>query len=127
MTSKECVLTWVSAEGRLLGLGKPANGYSGFPPYVNDPEAEHIVARGPIPRGEYLIARPRFSKRTGPVALDLQPIGHDAKGRTAFQIHGDRADAPGYASRGCIVLPRNIREEIGTLTRLYPSVVLRVV
>lgn len=124
---RECVLTYVVETGALLGLGREVSGYSGFPPYKNDPEAEHIVARGPIPRGEYLIARPRHSKRTGPVTLDLQPIGHDAKGRTAFQIHGDRADAPGYASRGCVVLPRAAREEIGTLTRLHSAVVLRVV
>lgn len=121
----EAILTYDQRSGALLGLGYEARGYSGFPPYVNDPEAEHIRARGPIPRGDYLVTRSSHTRK-GPIACHLQPIGHDAKGRTEFMIHGDSLKAPGYASRGCVVLGRKDREAIWTMTRIY-NVILRVV
>jgi len=44
----------------------------------------------------------------------LTPIDHSAHGRTAFQIHGDKISNPGFASTGCIVLSRKIREAISS-------------
>ncbi|HYE46677.1 MAG TPA: hypothetical protein VEA44_12995, partial [Caulobacter sp.] len=37
---------------------------------------------------------------------------HEATGRSAFRIHGDSVRAPGTASKGCIILPRAVREAI---------------
>lgn len=102
---------WVQAEGALYRDGKRvAVGYSGRGEGRNNPALQHVRATGPIPAGRYRIGAPRTSARTGPFVLDLTPSGHDALGRTAFQIHGD--NARGDASSGCIVLPRAVRETI---------------
>lgn len=91
-----------------------ARGYSGRGAAKNDPMTEHVRATGPIPRGQWRIGPPRTSRRTGPYVLSLTPVGHAARGRTAFQIHGDSARAPGTASSGCIILSRAVRERIWT-------------
>jgi hypothetical protein len=88
------------------------NGYSGKGIYKNSPNMEHLTAKGPIPKGEYKISEPRKSTNTGPYVLPLSPVGHNAWGRSAFQIHGDSIKNPGTASSGCIILPRYIRTKI---------------
>jgi hypothetical protein len=45
--------------------------------------------------------------------MDLTPQGHNALGRTEFMIHGEsRANPPGNASEGCMIFPRDIREQM---------------
>lgn len=91
-------------------------GYAGHPPYVNDPEAERLVARGPIPRGAYRIGRPFNHVRLGPVCMFLEPVGDtDMFGRSGFFIHGDNAYGNQSGSHGCIVLPRKGRDRIAAL------------
>ena len=85
-------------------------GYSGILRYKNDPSAETLGFRGPIPKGGYEIGRDKGSK--GPLSLELTPRGHDARGRDNFLIHGDSTKNPGRASEGCIVLNRQQRETI---------------
>lgn len=92
-----------------------ATGYSGRGAGRNNPDMQEqsgLIDAGPIPRGNYQIGSPRQSRRTGPHVLDLNPRGHNAEGRTAFQVHGDSSAHPGRASTGCIILPRAIREQI---------------
>jgi len=92
-----------------------ATGYSGIGAGRNNPDMQDrsgLAEAGPIPRGSYRIGLPRQSTRTAPHVMDLTPAGHNALGRTAFQIHGDSADHPGRASTGCIILPRAVREQI---------------
>lgn len=107
---------WSQSAGRLYRDGKPvATGYSGRnvpggQQGRNAPALEGVRAVGPIPKGGYAIASPRTSTKTGPYVLDLTAIGHNALGRSAFQIHGD--NARGDASSGCIILPRAVREQI---------------
>lgn len=104
---------------------KVGHGYSGFGMYRDCPDAEHLRALGPIPRGKYLIGVPHHSKKVGPVAMFLVPLGHAAHGRTALMIHGDNRDHT--ASRGCIILPRTVRDEIAAEVRRAPtSAVLEV-
>ena len=101
------------AGSRLMGVG-----YSGKAGLCrNNPEWEELPEHGPIPRGKWVIHPARFSGRTGPVVLDLTPDGHKAFGRTGFQIHGDKAG--GDASRGCIVLAREVREAISIMRKTY--------
>lgn len=103
------------ATGRLLNSAGVcvATGYSGKGKSKNVPTDQHLVGVGPLPRGTYSMNAPRNSTTTGPYAIDLVP---DAKnqmfGRSAFQIHGDSIKAPGTASSGCIIMPRNIREMV---------------
>lgn len=95
-----------------FNIAKIATGYAGRGHAKNQPAMEHLRSLGPIPRGEYEIQAPRASARTGPYVLPLIPVGHNALGRTDFQIHGDSRSNPGSASSGCIILPRRIREKI---------------
>lgn len=101
--------------GNLYKDGKPVTkGYSGHGKTLaegrNNPAMEDEVAKGPIPRGMWRIGKPYNSQRVGPFALPLEPINHDAHGRTAFRIHGD--NKANNASHGCIILPRLVREAI---------------
>jgi hypothetical protein len=89
-----------------------AKGYAGHGNGKNNPSMESIRNIGPIPKGEYSIQAPRTSARTGPYVLPLVPIGHNAPGRTDFQIHGDSRSNPGNASNGCIIMNRATREKI---------------
>lgn len=89
-----------------------AVGYSGKGGSKNKPAKEGLKNRGPLPKGEYRIKAPRTSARTGSYVLPLEPKGHNALGRTDFQIHGDSRSNPGNASNGCIVVSRSVREKI---------------
>ena len=103
--------SWDQSEGALYFDGRwVARGYSGRGEGRNNPAMEAVRGVGPIPAGRWRIGLPRTSTRTGPHVMDLTPMGHDAHGRSAFQIHGD--NAAGDASSGCIVLPRAFRELI---------------
>jgi Protein of unknown function (DUF2778) len=105
---------WDQSEGKLTHNSKfVSRGYSGYGIGKNNPDLEAKVATGPIPCGEWKILAPRNRPQTvGPYAMPLEPVGHNARGRSAFMIHGDSAKAPGKASHGCIILPRNVRELI---------------
>ena len=96
------ILSW---QGRKIGRG-----YAGTGEGRNNPLLEGVRSVGPIPRGRYHIGKSYRHKSLGPVVMNLDPIGHDALGRTHFRIHGDSKD--GDASRGCIVLNRTLRERI---------------
>ncbi|WP_394201059.1 tlde1 domain-containing protein [Marinagarivorans algicola] len=89
-----------------------AVGYSGFGVGKNNPECQHIVDVGPIPRGLYGMGSAYNSSNVGPLSLPLNPIDHNAFGRTAFVIHGDSTTRPGAASKGCIILARDVRKLI---------------
>lgn len=92
--------------------GAQGTGYSGHGEGKNNPAAEHIRNVGPIPAGRYTIGPAFTHARKGPVCMRLTPVGHDARGRSGFMIHGDSKTAPGEASNGCIVLPLNVRQAI---------------
>lgn len=90
-----------------------AKGYSGRDWAKNNPKAENVRSMGPIPMGLWQIGAPYNSKNVGPYALTLEPVDVvNLHGRSAFRIHGDSVKNPGTASRGCIILPRGIRELI---------------
>lgn len=100
------------------------NGYSGAPGFVNDPAAEHLPGRGPIPRGRWF-TRPAFRhERLGPAAIGLIPMeGWEVPGnRSGFYIHGDNSSLSQTASNGCIILPRQVRDFINR----WPGRELRV-
>lgn len=105
---------WDQSAGELTRNGRfVARGYSGAGIGRNNPDLEAKVATGPIPAGRWRIGGPPYASRNvGPYALHLEPVGHGAHGRSAFKIHGDSARRPGKASKGCIILPRNVRELI---------------
>lgn len=96
-------------DGRLLGTG-----YSGAGVTKNKPDAEPLPNQGPIPRGRYTIGHVYDSDEHGPVVHPLvADEGNAMFGRSGFLIHGDSKLHPGTASKGCIILSRQIREAIG--------------
>jgi Protein of unknown function (DUF2778) len=108
-------MSWVynAANGTLSHNGQAAGtGYSGHPPYVNDPAAERLINQGPICAGLYAIGEAFDSPTKGPCVLPLTPSDDTpVYGRGGFLIHGDEVEHPGaeLASDGCIIMPRNTR------------------
>lgn len=103
--------TYDQSDGSLYQNGAYAGqGYSGTGEGRNNPLLQNIVGVGPIPRGEYKIGLPRKHTTLGPIVMNLDPVGHDALGRTLFRIHGD--NTKGDASNGCIILSRPLRKWI---------------
>jgi hypothetical protein len=74
---------------------------------------ENVPYYGPIPHGLYRIGM-SFSTKSPTHVFSLDPIGHDAHGRTDFLIHGDYKDKQkrGTASEGCIILPLEVRKAV---------------
>lgn len=110
-------MSWIYGQstGQLTrnGISVGLPGYSGAPSGQNNPAMQHVENIGPIPRGLYRIGAPRASARHGPHVLSLAPEGHNALGRTAFLINGDkRVGPPGSGSLGCIIFPLAIRQQI---------------
>jgi hypothetical protein len=103
--------TYNQATGEIRYNQTPrGNGYSGYGNAKNWPDREAEPNMGPIPRGEWHIGLPYTHPHLGPVVMNLDPVGHNADGRSLFRIHGDNVTHD--ASHGCIILPRKIREEI---------------
>lgn len=84
--------------------------YSGFEEGRNNPAMEGVANVGPIPRGLYRIGPAYTHPHLGPVVMNLEPVGHDALGRTLFRIHGN--NKTNDASHGCIITGRTLREKI---------------
>lgn len=92
-----------------------AVGYAGNGPDKNNKDSAHIIKKGPLPCGLYLIGDPQNVRHMGLYVLHLRPVQTEyMKGRSAFYIHGDSITRPGTASEGCIILPRNIRNIIAS-------------
>lgn len=94
-------------------------GYSGQPPYKNVPTAENLANLGPIPTGTYMATGVELSDpKLGPYVIVLDPDANTTAkiisyGRipSTFRIHGERIEPPpGYASDGCIIQSRDVRE-----------------
>jgi hypothetical protein len=92
-----------------------AAGYSGHEDGVNNPAAQDQHGIGPIPQGVYTIEPPHADAQVGPVAMNLIPSPtNEMFGRGDFLIHGDTAAMDHTASHGCIIMPHNVRIEVGT-------------
>lgn len=110
---------WDQSEGTLSRNGVVVSrGYSGKGRGKNNPALQNVPGIGPCPAGRWRIMNRYNSKSVGPYALTIWAVDkhiddeHDETGRSAFRIHGDSIRAPGTASRGCIILPRKVREQI---------------
>lgn len=108
--------TYIQISGRLyheeelIGVG-----YSGGGEGKNNPDLQDVKDVGPIPRGKYSIGTPVDTVMHGPYAMALTPDpANDMAGREGFLIHGDSVSAPGTASEGCVIMSRDVREEVWT-------------
>jgi hypothetical protein len=70
---------------------------------------------GPICRGDWYMEKAIDHPEHGPVTIPLKPMpGTETFNRDHFLCHGDLKDKPGLhlASKGCVIMPRWIRERI---------------
>jgi Tlde1 domain len=107
--------TYAQQTGQLLRNGQcVGKGYSGRDEGRNNPELQADPGIGPIPQGDWtIVGPPKNTSRHGPYVLTLAPSADtNTFGRSGFLMHGDSIEAPGTASKGCIVMPRNVREQI---------------
>jgi lipoprotein-anchoring transpeptidase ErfK/SrfK len=104
--------------GQKTLIGK---GYAGHGTGLNNPEMQNLHNTGPLPEGNYTIGkqgttivydaygRPR--SLSGAMRLTPNP-NNQMYGRQGFLIHGGNFNAM-TSSQGCIVLPLNVRNQIG--------------
>jgi len=92
-------------------------GYSGYynvtskVDYRNDPFAQCVKDRGPIPVGRYYMSD--GNNRKTKYSIKLTPVDITAMcNRVNFLIHGDSIHVAGTASEGCIILGLTSRQEI---------------
>ena len=107
--------TYTQKTGELLLNGRPVgSGYSGFDDGKNNPDMQGVANSGPIPQGDWtIVGPPANTPEHGPFVLRLEPAGGtNTFGRAGFLMHGDSIPNPGCASHGCIIMPRNIREQV---------------
>jgi hypothetical protein len=96
-----------------IKLNLVSKGYSGNGAGMNNPKMENVPNVGPIPTGFYTIGMPFDSPEHGPECLPLTPdVKNTMYGRSGFLIHGDSTTNPGCSSRGCIILPKIVRDLI---------------
>ena len=97
--------------------GTLLRGYAGGncglnPEGKNCPDHQSVPKIGPLPQGKYKFGKPVPQSHLGPFAIPLIPDGNNEMfGRSSFYMHGDTTPA-GNASEGCIIMPRNIRNEV---------------
>ena len=75
------------------------------PEDVNNPDAEGLANKGPLPEGIYTFGEPIEQGKLGTFAIPLIPDpSNDMKGRSGFYWHGDLIGG-GFesGSEGCIV------------------------
>lgn len=109
--------TYIQTTGRLLdAAGRVvATGYAGGnegrnPEGRNNPDMQDKRSVGPLPVGWYHFDEPVPQSHLGPFAIPLEPDeSNEMFGRGNFYMHGDRTNAPGCASEGCIIMPRAVR------------------
>jgi hypothetical protein len=96
-------------DGNVVGIG-----YSGAGDSKNQPDAQNLADKGPIPCGEYTIGKPVDTVTHGPYVMPLTPAKSNTMfGRSGFLCHGDSVISPGTASEGCIIQSRDVRNQLG--------------
>lgn len=111
--------TYCQASGALTHDGAMAGvGYSGAPPLgKNNPSMQDTRDVGPIPQGLYTVGDPFDTEAHGPHVMRLTPDSTNQMfGRSGFLIHGDSIARPGFASEGCIIMARDVRNAVSSST-----------
>ena len=100
-------------QGTLVTAHAYAGGNCGKSPEgKNNPDMQNVPKVGPLPCGLYTLGKVVLESHLGPFAIPLIPDpSNEMFGRGEFFIHGDTVPS-GNASEGCLILPRELREEI---------------
>ena len=95
-----------------------ATGYAGGnegknPEGVNNHDMQNVKKVGPIPVGFYTFGEVVLKSHLGPFAIPLMPDAtNEMFGRSGFYCHGDTKEMNQSASQGCIIMPRNVRNDM---------------
>lgn len=105
------MIVYHQADGRIeRNAYLVGTGYSGFGDGLNNGDMEAVPDVGPIPRGMWKIIRwDDVHGDKGPCVAVLEPVGHDAHGRSDFLMHGMREGDQHDSSKGCICAGPTIR------------------
>lgn len=96
----------ITHNGHLEGTG-----YSGHGIGLNNGALEAEPNMGPIPKGMWKIIRwDAVHGNKGPCVAVLEPVGHDAHGRSAFLVHGPHENDAHDSSDGCIIAYKLTRQ-----------------
>jgi len=100
--------------GQLSHDGVPVGtGYAGNGAGLNNPAMQNVPNVGPLPQGAYNIGPQHNNPNTGPATMNLNPApGTNTFGRNAFRMHGDNAQGDHSASEGCIIMNRDVRNQV---------------
>jgi hypothetical protein len=80
---------------------------------VNNHAMQNVKSIGPLPCGLYRIGDVIQQSHLGPFAIPLIPdAANEMFGRGGFFFHGDTKEMNQSASKGCIIGPRSVREEV---------------
>lgn len=97
-------------QGHQLALGWAGN-HEG----KNNPDMQQVRCVGPLPQGTYKV-EPWISQHPhlGPDVAPLTQVAGETYGRGDFFIHGPSvaSDRYGEESKGCIVIPRPMRQAV---------------
>ena len=126
-------LSYVNEQGPIGPMATPvAVGYSGNGSGLNNPYLQNVKNVGPIPVGDYTIGEQQNIITSTGVTLNAamlltQDESNNMFDRDDFVIHGDNSCGCQSASKGCIVLPLNIRNMIAnsgdTKLKVIPGIV----
>ncbi len=94
------------------------DGYSGNGVDVNNPAAETVVDKGPIPAGIWSLSFPYNDPHRGENCFRLTPLTYKGP-RSGFLIHADNVKGDRSASSGCIILSPTIRQSIVDSKQTY--------
>lgn len=91
----------------------------------NNPSVQRVNSVGPIPNGTWNatgVAQTLTSSggqtRPHQNVIHLNPApGTDALNRTNIRAHGDSTARPGDGSNGCLILPRDVRQDLSGMLR----------
>ena len=97
--------------GKVVSVGYAGGDCGKHPEGRNNAAMCSVHDIGPLPEGLYTMGEPVGHSQLGPFAIPLTPDpANEMYGRRGFYLHGDKIGAPGAASDGCIVQPRETRE-----------------
>ena len=87
-----------------------STGYSGAGAGKNNPAMQNVQDVGPCPVGFYDMGTAVDTETHGPCVIPLTPRPeNEMYGRSGFLCHGDSVNAPGTASKGCIIQAAFVR------------------
>ncbi len=108
---KQSTGEFFDSQGKLVATGYAGGNCGKNPEGINNHAMQNVKSVGPIPVGVYTHGDVVLESHLGAYAVPLIPDNaNEMFGRGGFYMHGDKVSAPRCASKGCIIMPRIIRE-----------------